>query len=432
MPEFVSFSSPKSDERPHKMHAVDNAALDRIAVENDAKQGERMLAELNKFLARFISYPSEHARIAHALWIIHAHLMDRWDSTPRIAFVSPEPGSGKTRALEITEPLVPRPMEAVNMSPSALFRSVGSEDGLPTILFDEIDTVFGPKAKENEEVRGLLNAGHRRGAKTYRSVIRGKAIEVEAIEAFCAVAPAGLGWLPDTILSRSIIIRMRRRHTGETVEPYRRRIHSPEGDRIRGLIEIWAAGVTFEGWPELPQEIQDRNADVWEPLIQIADLIGGEWPARARVAAVTLVTDLREAEPSLGIRLLTDLKLIFKDALSMTTKSILANLTTLEEAPWRDLRGKPLDERSLANRLRAYGIKSTTIRAGETVAKGYKRSDFFDAWARYVPASVSDNSVTSVTSDTVPDLSRSAVTDVTEPEPDGWTFNLENENSKRA
>src|SRR5262245_1405669 len=183
------------------MNNLDNNALDRLILDSETPLGDRVLTEVHQFLARFVAYPSEHARIAHALWCVHTHLMDRWDSTPRIAFLSPEPQSGKSRALEITSLLVPRPLQTVNISTSALFRSVGSEEGLPTILFDEIDTVFGPKAKENEEIRGLLNAGHRRGQKTYRSVIRGTSIEVEAVEAFSAVALAGLGWLPDTILS---------------------------------------------------------------------------------------------------------------------------------------------------------------------------------------------------------------------------------------
>jgi hypothetical protein len=95
--------------------------LDRLAIENDAKQGQRMLAAVHQFLGRFVAYPSEHAQVAHALWCVHTHLMDRWDSTPRIAFLSPEPQSGKSRALEITDLLVPRPMQTVNISTSALF-----------------------------------------------------------------------------------------------------------------------------------------------------------------------------------------------------------------------------------------------------------------------------------------------------------------------
>jgi hypothetical protein len=96
--------------------------------------------------------------------------------------------------MEVTELLVPNPVSAVNVSPAYLFRKVGSQEGA-TILFDEIDTVFGPKAKENEEIRGLLNAGHRRGAVAGRCVVHGKTVMTEEIPAYAAVALAGLGWL---------------------------------------------------------------------------------------------------------------------------------------------------------------------------------------------------------------------------------------------
>ena len=119
--------------------------------------------QVHAFLGRFIVYPSQHAHVAHTLWVAHTFVMDAWESTPRIAFLSPEPASGKTRALEVSVLLVPRPVEAINVTPAYLFRKVGSDAGPPTILYDEIDTVFGPKAKDNEEIRALLNAGHRRG-----------------------------------------------------------------------------------------------------------------------------------------------------------------------------------------------------------------------------------------------------------------------------
>jgi hypothetical protein len=150
--------------------------------------GSEILCQIGVFLGRFVAYPGEHEHTAHVLWIAHAHAMAAWDSTPRLAALSPEPGSGKTRLLEVTELLVPRPVEAINVTPAYLFRKVGDPDGSPTILFDEIDTVFGPKAKGNEEIRGLLNAGHRRGAVAGRCVVKGKLIETEEIPAYCADA----------------------------------------------------------------------------------------------------------------------------------------------------------------------------------------------------------------------------------------------------
>jgi hypothetical protein len=151
-----------------------------------------VLAAVYNFLGRFVAYPTDHARIAHTLWIVHSHLMEKWDSTPRLAFLSPEPECGKTRALEVTELLVPNPVSAVNVTPAYLFRKVGDESGA-TVLFDEIDTVFGPKAKENEEIRGLLNAGHRRGA-VGRCVVHGTTVVTRRDPGLCRRGACG-PWL---------------------------------------------------------------------------------------------------------------------------------------------------------------------------------------------------------------------------------------------
>ncbi|MGC2075686.1 MAG: DUF3631 domain-containing protein, partial [Xanthobacteraceae bacterium] len=193
---------------------------------------------------------------------------------------------------------------------------------------DEIDTVFGPRARENEELRGLLNAGHRRGAVAGRCVVHGKTIETEEIPAYAAVAMAGLGWLPDTIMSRSVVVRMRRRHDGEQVEPYRRRVHAAEGYQIRNKVAAWAASAIID-WPELPSGIQDRNADVWEPLVAVGDAAGGQWPKKARQAALALVAESREDDTSLGIRLLADIRQVFGDATELPTKTILDRLYEL-------------------------------------------------------------------------------------------------------
>lgn len=348
--------------------------------------GSKILDEVHAFLGRFVSYPSEHAHIAHSLWVAHCHLMEKWESTPRLAFLSPEPGSGKTRGLEATEPLVPRPVEAINATPAYIFRKISDPEGMPTILFDEIDTIFGPKAREHEELRGVLNAGHRRGAVAGRCVIRGKSIETEELPAFCAVALAGLGNLPDTILTRSVVIKMRRRAPGEKVEPWRRKLHAPEGYILRDRLTAWAQAIAphvVEN-PSMPEGISDRPADVWEPLLAVAETAGGTWPERARVSCVSLVSLSMGNQDSLGVTLLSDLRTIFADREAMFTLSLLEALHGVDESPWNDLRGKPLNANGLARLLRGYGIESKQVRCGTSTAKGYRREYFHDAWTRYL------------------------------------------------
>ena len=376
-------------------------------IADDNPDGADVLDAVEDYLARFVIYPSHHERRAHVLWIIHTWLMDHWESTPRIAFLSPEPGSGKSRALEVTEPLVPRPVHAVNTTPAYLFRKVSDEAGPPTILYDEIDTVFGPKAKDNEDIRGMLNAGHRKGATAGRCVVRGKIVETEELPAYCAVALAGLDDLPDTIMSRSIVVRMRRRAPGEKVQPWRLRINGPDAHRLRDRIAAWAASVADklvggDFWPDMPEGIEDRDADVWEALLSVADLAGGRWPADAREAAVTVVTAKQQTRPSLGVQLLGDIRTVFAGMADnrVTTEQLVRGLCDLEESPWRSIRkGAPLDARSLAVRLGKYGIGSKPQRHGEQVFKGYDRAQFEDAWSRYLPAGTPqpDSAVTAVT-----------------------------------
>lgn len=357
--------------------------------DQQAVAGAEILDAVETFLARFVAFPTEHTRTAATLWAAHTHALDAFESSPRLAPLSPEPGSGKTRLLEVLELLVPRPLLTVNASSAALFRKVSDPDGAPTLLLDEADTVFGPRAsKDHEDLRGFVNAGHRRGAIALRCVVHGKNVSVEELPAYAAVALAGLDDLPDTIMSRSVVIRMRRRAPGEKVEPYRQRLHSAEGEKLRDQLAEWVDSVRLalaECWPEMPDGVEDRAADVWEPLIAVADQAGGAWPQRARVAAVAVVAAAREGQrESLGVRLLEDLRTVFGVADRLPTDVILQRLVDLDEAPWGDLRGKPLDSRALARRLARYEIAPKRLRIGDRSVRGYERGDCLDAFSRYL------------------------------------------------
>jgi Protein of unknown function (DUF3631) len=353
--------------------------------------GAAVLDDVHAFTGRYVAFPSAACAVAVTLWAAHAHCAEAADSTPRLALLSPEPGSGKTRTLEVLELLTPRPMFVLSASPAAIFRTIENER--PSLLFDECDAIFTRHGKDdtNEDLRALLNAGHRKGATIPRCV--GPLHNVQRFPVYCPVALAGLGDLPATLMSRSVVIRMRRRGPGEHVEPFRHREAAPAGRALAGRIAGWAASAGDElakAWPDMPPGITDRPADVWEPLLAIADAAGGDWPKRAREACAELAAAAETAEASLGVRLLTDLYEVFGAAEQLPTAAILDRLHAIEDAPWAALgrQAKPLDARGLATRLRSYDVKSATLpRDGETRQKGYLAAGLRDPWTRYVPAS---------------------------------------------
>jgi hypothetical protein len=379
-----------------------------------------VLALTRDYLKKYVAYPSPHALDAHTLWCAHTHLLEAFDSTPRIAFLSAFPGSGKTRALEVTGPLVCRLISTVNPSANYLYRKAGDVAGPSTVLFDEIDTFFGPKAREHEDIRGFINAGRGKGATYGRCRVVGNSVETEDSPCYAALGAAGLGWLPDTMLQRSVIIRMQKRLPSEKVAQFRRRTSIPEGEAIGTQLAAWAMSVfddAVTARPEMPEGVEDRQADVWEPLLVVADLAGGEWPVLAREAAVALVKVNQETPATLKLRLLRDLRQVFWENLrtvaatrpkGLITEMVLNALYQLEDSPWKTVNKaangarEPFSTVELRNHcVFDYGVEPIQLRpypGDDTQRRGYPLGPLAAAWRRYLPPLPLDRkAVTSVT-----------------------------------
>jgi putative DNA primase/helicase len=344
--------------------------------------GAALLDEIAGAIRRHIVLP-EQAAHAMALWILHSHALEPAQITPRLAILSPEKRCGKTTVLKVLGKLVRRPLSTTNVTAAALYRTI--EKFQPTLLVDEADTFL----REREELRGILNTGHdRAGAEVVRCC--GDDSEPRRFATWAAVALAAIGEIHDTLADRSVVIRMKRRTPDESVAPLRRK-HVAELDHLPRKCARWAAdnNARLAGLEvEAPPELNDRAADNWEPLFGIADLAGGEWPSRARRAALALsVAPEDDDRTSRAQALLADVRGIFDRMRSdrLTTKELLRELVGLEGRPWADYgRGKGLSAHQLAAILRRFSIQTRNIRVAAGVVKGYFVEDFADAFARYL------------------------------------------------
>jgi hypothetical protein len=109
------------------------------------------------FLGRFIAYPNDNARVAHALWIIHTHLIDAFYTTPRLAILSAEKRCGKTTLLRITKLLTQNPIAIVNPSPASMYTLIEYSNVLPTLLLDEIDRTY--QRKDTADMTAIVDSG---------------------------------------------------------------------------------------------------------------------------------------------------------------------------------------------------------------------------------------------------------------------------------
>ncbi|MEV0348650.1 DUF3631 domain-containing protein [Nonomuraea sp. NPDC050680] len=346
--------------------------------------GAALLDRLRAALTRYVILPSPEAADAVTLWIAATHAQPAWAHAPRLVIRGPEKRCGKSRLLDVVEATCHEPFITVNSSSAAVYRSI-TEDP-PTMLVDEADTIFGPKADGNEDLRGLLNAGHQRNrpAKRYDAATN----RVESIPTFAMAALAGIGAMPDTIEDRAVVIRMRRRAPGETAAPYR---HRRDRAPLRGLatdLNQWLRAdlsALEEAEPSMP--VEDRAADTWEPLVIVADHAGGGWPDRARAATLQLTAEADDnGQTSARVRLLTACRTAFGPDTALPTAVMLERLKSDPESEWADHGPAGLTAMKLGTMLREYDIRSGNIRFPNGQAKGYQRADFADAWARYCPS----------------------------------------------
>ena len=282
--------------------------------------------------------------------------------------------------------------------------------GPPTLLFDEVDNIFvkgrnGDPSKT--DLVGLINAGYRRGKPAYR--MGGPTCgHSNAFDPFGPKVLAGIGGcLPDTDrgpLHQDPPGTQGPRHQRGAVPDT-----APRGARQRARSTPQRHrrpdGQLRDAWPNLPDELDDRAQDIWEPLLAIADAAGGAWPQRARAAALALNDRRADSTEPAAIELLADIRRLFEadgqDRMFSTV--IVEKLNALDEAQWAGWhRGAGFRTYDLARLLRDFGVRSKNVRIGDEVKKGYLSKWFADAWSRYLdgdepPGATSVTAATGVT-----------------------------------
>jgi putative DNA primase/helicase len=347
----------------------------------DPVDGAALLDSIQQVFRRYIVLPQD-ADIALALWVLHAWTMDAGEISPFMVLVSPTKRCGKTSVLVLLQYLTPRSELASNITPSALFRYI--EEARPTLLIDEADSFV----KDNEELRGILNSGH---TKTAAYVIR--TVEVAGdhkprrFSTWAPKAIATIRKLADTLEDRAIIVALQRKPPGAQVERLRRR-DNDEFAKLRSQAARWASdnfGHLVDPDPQMPAELNDRAADNWRPLLAIADLAGGEWPALGRQAALTLSGEVQDG--AIGVDLLKDSWSAFGTDDVILSADLVAKLIADPERLWAEWKhGRALTQKQLAHLLRPFRIISTTVHPpGRAHGKGYRKADFEEAWAAYCP-----------------------------------------------
>jgi putative DNA primase/helicase len=373
----------KEARRKRKRSSNDNAMFKDAEPWEFPIDGPELFDEIRDTIKRYAVLP-KHTDVAITLWSAFTYCIEAVHVAPLLVITSPEKRCGKTTVLSLLRRMVRRPLAASNIKPAAMYRSI--ELWHPTLLIDEADTFL----REDEELRGIINSGHTRDtAFVIRVVGEGADMVPGRFSTWSAKAIAAIGSLSDTNTDRAVVVELRRKLPGEEVRKLRH-FEDAFDDLRRKLIRFAEDNEAAIGGarPEIPDSLNDRAADNWEPLLAIADTVGGDWPKLAREAANALSNKGDEPE-STKVQLLTDIKAYFTktDHDRVSSQDLIEWLKGLETRPWADYKhGRAISPRQLAGLLRHFKIAPGTHRDAGGVFKGYVIEDFVDAFGRYLPS----------------------------------------------
>jgi putative DNA primase/helicase len=365
-----------------------------------------LLAEIETVIKRHVVL-SDAAATALAAWVLHTYVYELRDTVAYVAIESPEKRCGKTTLLSVLAAMANKPLIAANVTVGALFRAI--DTCRPTLLIDEADTFLAGSST----MRGIINSGNtwrtafvlrlskskshqsrdREGAEGKNptqaapspSSLNGADSGLQRYSCWCPKVIAMIGKVPDTIADRSIIVPMARKLVTE--------IRAPLAELNTASIKAKCMRFALDAGPNVARHekirgdgLNDRAADTFDPLYVIARMAGEGWEQKLHAAALALSPGA--GSKSAAAELLLDIHSIF----ILTGKKKMFTRTLLEILREDDFAMKAtalnylaLDECRLSEILRPYGVKSSTIRIGKDVSRGYAAEDIADALARYVP-----------------------------------------------
>lgn len=349
--------------------------------------GEDLLHDTRGFIRRFWAPPSEAALDALVLWAAHTHAVnsDNWlvfETTPRLFLCSTAPASGKSTALQMLELLSGRGKRIADPTAAALLALIDQERA--SILIDELDTLMGSGAG-GRSTRTLMLEGYSEGG----AIPRGSATAgTRMVSCFAPMAFAGMrqNFISnpklDALRTRTIMLLCKPRTTGQTVESYRRRLHSGQARALNAALAKWGgrhANILSDCWPEPPEGIEDRAAELWEPLLAVGEVVGGVWAERARTACRVLALgepEDEDTEPDTPVEmLLADMASVFMGDDRLATRTIVERLQLLPNSPWTRYPNVIAASKEIAAMLEPRGVAPRPVKLEGLTVRGYDRVD---------------------------------------------------------
>ena len=319
------------------------------------KDEAKLLADVEKFIRKYLELPDESGYLILALWILHTYLIEKFNCTPIIYWYGMFE-TGKSRAGEVIFNLAYKGEFETSPTEAVVFRS--SEYFKPSLILDELK-IWGQDG--DKEVARLLKSRYKRGLKVARVDLKHSKGENE-IKFFDAFGPTVICTdqkMPPEIESRCLLFVMEK-NASEAVED---EIDQTKAQELRDRLTAFRARNLNKDLPDPAKMARRRLQEITRPLQQILVFVAPDREEELKEYVKT-VREMREVEESLTLQgeVINAIIQTYQDELVGGGRFLVGDVADFIN---KDRKQKEeIDNRAIGRMIKQLGYQSARTKAG--------------------------------------------------------------------
>jgi 5S rRNA maturation endonuclease (ribonuclease M5) len=368
----------------------------RRFLEGEKVNGSDLVKGLSNLIRDHIFFKDQRISILIAFWLLGTYLFETFNFYGYLWVTSPTIRCGKSLLLDLLSQLAFNSTgRLINPSVASLFRLVAHDKA--TIVLDEMEKLRNEDKEEFSALMAILNGGFQKHSIVTRIEKTKGGFAPMNFPVYSPKILAGINRVSDTIEDRSFKIEMTRKTKSERIQRLHLAKEGKEFQRLRSDLFLWAllyaseVAEVYEGLDEIKEisSLNDREKDVWEPLLSIALVIDEMSIGNFFDTLVSLALDvskrdsekniMEEAIPNF-ISLIDEIFLTDKKQCFISSSDLYQQIQNDENLSFIT------SKKSLANFIQKLGLFPNRMRSGSSIVRGYlfERDWLEDLRERYV------------------------------------------------
>ncbi len=233
-----------------------------------------------KYIKQYVFFIDDRYIAYLSLWVIGTYFHRCFSHYPYV-WINAEKQSGKSLLMKVLSRIAFNGVIIIDPTAAIIFRDVAANS--VTQFFDEMEQLTKHDKENRNAIFAIFNSGFEKGTSVKRAEkIKSGGFDIREFSTYSPKMFAGINSIDEVLRDRTVKLRMMRKKPDEHVDRYKEtKMNLEYQAKLRDDLYFFAlkhgpevAKIYEDGQFNL-HHLSDREKDIWEPIIAIAEFFNG-------------------------------------------------------------------------------------------------------------------------------------------------------------